>query len=95
MKEYTIMAMLSVVVVVMLDSRFKTRILKRPLFYVFFAVIIFFKFLVNGFLTGQNIVIYNPNTFLGVRLTSIPLEDFLFGFSMVTLSIIFWERFKR
>jgi hypothetical protein len=26
---------------------------------------------------------------------SIPVEDFFFGFSMVTMTIVFWEYFKR
>ena len=56
---------------------------------------VFFKFLVNGYLTGQNIVVYDPAFFLEFRIGSIPLEDFLFGFSMVTLTIIGWEGLKR
>ena len=70
------------------------RILKKRVFYVFLLIILCFKFLVNGYLTGKNIVIYNPRFFLGIRLGSIPVEDFLFGFSMIGMSIIFWEFFK-
>jgi len=51
--------------------------------------------LVNGYLTGKQIVMYRPQFFLGLRIGSIPLEDFLFGFSMVTMTIIFWEYFKK
>jgi len=95
MKEYTILASISVLVTLVLDRVTGIRILKRKEFYVFLFIIFLFKLLVNGFLTGKNIVMYNPAYFLGIRLTSIPLEDFLFGFSMVTLTIIFWELFKK
>jgi len=94
MKEYTILAAISVFITLFLDKKSNIRILKRGLFYIFLLVILFFKFLVNGYLTGKNIVIYNPRFFLGARIGSIPIEDFLFGFSMVTMSIIFWEYFK-
>jgi len=95
MKEYTILALCSVFVTVLADKKIGINILKRRLFFVFLAVIILFKFLVNGFLTGASVVIYNPDYFLGLRLGSIPLEDFLFGFSMVTMTIVFWEYFKK
>jgi lycopene cyclase domain-containing protein len=38
---------------------------------------------------------YNSQFFMGIRIGTIPLEDFLFGFSMVTLSIVCWEYFKK
>jgi lycopene cyclase domain-containing protein len=95
MKEYTVIAAGSVFVTLLLDRLTGVRILVRKDFYVFLPIILFFKFLVNGYLTGKNIVMYNPDFFLGFRLGSIPLEDFLFGFSMVTMTLIFWEYFKR
>ena len=95
MKEYTLLAFLSIIATVALDTISGVKILRRPLFYLFMAIIFFFKFLVNGYLTGANIVLYNPKFFLGIRLGSIPLEDFMFGFSMVTMTIIFWEYFKK
>lgn len=95
MKEYTLLAFLSLIATVVLDTISRVKILRRPLFYLFIAIIFFFKFLVNGYLTGANIVLYNPKFFLGIRLGSIPLEDFMFGFSMITMTIIFWEYFKK
>jgi lycopene cyclase domain-containing protein len=94
MKEYTLLAVASVLITVIIDRMTKIRVLTRPEFYIYLLVIMFFKFLVNGFLTGQNIVIYNAGFFLGLRIGSIPLEDFFFGFSMITLTIIFWEYFS-
>ena len=94
MKEYTLLSIISVFLALFLDRVSRIRILKRAEYYIFLLVIIIFKFLVNGHLTGKKIVLYEPRFFLGIRLGSIPLEDFLFGFSMVTIAIITWEFFK-
>ncbi|MFC1699755.1 lycopene cyclase domain-containing protein [Candidatus Omnitrophota bacterium] len=94
MKEYTLLAVGSVVITLLLERRSKLKLLQRFEYYVFLLIILWFKLLVNGFLTGNRVVLYNPRFFLGLRIGSIPLEDFLFGFSMVTLSVIFWEYFK-
>jgi lycopene cyclase domain-containing protein len=95
MKEYTILSVLSVLIVCVFDRRLKTGILKSKAFWSFILVIAFFKILVNGYLTSSGIVKYGPGFFLGLRLTSIPLEDFLFGFSMVLTAIMTWELFKK
>ena len=94
MKEYTIIAVISFLLTVLLDKKSAIQLLRRKEFYVFLLIIVFFKILVNGYLTSRLIVMYNPRFFLGIRLGSIPLEDFLFGFGMVTTTIIFWEYFK-
>ena len=94
MKEYTVLAALSVLVTILLDRISGIMVLRRSEFYIFLLIILIFKMIVNGYLTGSNIVMYNPDFFLGLRIGSIPAEDFLFGFSMVTQTIIFWEYFK-
>lgn len=95
MKEYTVLAVISVVVTVFADRRSGIRLLNRGVYYLFLVIILGFKLLVNGYLTGREIVMYGSRFYLGLRIGSIPVEDFLFGFSMVTLSILFWEYFKR
>jgi hypothetical protein len=61
-------------------------------------VIVFaFQVPVDGWLTKLTapIVSYAPEHHLGVRWPwDIPVEDYLFGFSMVTLCLILWERAK-
>ena len=94
MKEYTILAFISVIATLLLDRFSGIRVLRKKEFWLLLFIIFLFKLLVNGYLTGQNIVIYSPHFFLGIRLGTIPIEDFLFGFSMVTMTIILWEYFK-
>ncbi len=95
MREYTLLAVFSLLITIFLDRLTKVRILRNKIFYFFIVVILVFKFLVNGYLTSTKIVMYNPKFFMGLRAGSIPFEDFIFGFSMVTISIIFWEFFKK
>ena len=95
MKEYTLLAAIAVLLTVCLDKASGVKLLKKKEYYAFILVILFFKLLVNGYLTGKDIVTYDPGFFMGIRVGSIPAEDFLFGFAMVTMTIIFWEYFKK
>jgi lycopene cyclase domain-containing protein len=94
MKEYTVLSFLSIALTFYLGRVMRAGIFRQGVYYIYLLVIFLFKLLVNGFLTGRPIVLYNSRFFLGLRIGSIPLEDFFFGFSMVTLTIIFWEYFK-
>ena len=95
MKEYTVLAAAAVVITIIVDALTRVKVLRRAEFYIFLCAIFVIKLLVNGYLTGTGIVLYRAQFLLGIRIGSIPIEDFLFGFSMVTLSIIFWEYFKK
>ena len=59
-------------------------------------VIVFgFQILVDGWLTKLSapIVIYDTAQTTGVRFPfDIPVEDFLFGFALVTAALLIWER---
>lgn len=47
--------------------------------------------IVNYFLTSIPVVTYNDAAFFGKRFITIPLEDFLYSFSMISLWILFYE----
>jgi lycopene cyclase domain-containing protein len=95
MKEYTALAVLSAVITGFIDHVSGIRLLRRKRFYLFLLVILSFKLLVNGYLTRQGVFLYNPDMVSGIRVGSIPFEDFLFGFSMVLTTILSWEFFKK
>lgn len=91
MKEYTLLVIISSIVVIILDFALKTKILAGKIFYIFWSIALVLMLIVNGYLTYRPIVIYNDGMNLGVRLFSIPVEDFLFGFSLILLNLIIWE----
>lgn len=94
MKEYTLLSVFSLLVTLLADRLTGVRILKKKHYYVFMVIITGFFFLVNGYLTGRGLVLYAERFYLGVRVGSVPVEDMLFGFSMVTMTIMLWEYFK-
>lgn len=95
MKEYTLLCIISILFTLWLNWFLKTGLFKKIEYYIYLVFILFAEYIVNGFITGREVVIYNKDYFLGYRLGTIPFEDFLFGFSMVTVVIIFWEFFKK
>jgi lycopene cyclase domain-containing protein len=94
-KEYTVLAIMSVVVVWVLDWILETRLTRTKTFWIFITVMFGFKLLVNGYLTWRPVVRYGSEFFINIRLFTIPLEDFLFGFSLITSSVLLWEYFKE
>jgi lycopene cyclase domain-containing protein len=89
--SYTLAAVLGVVAVAVLDLVvFRTRLLLRKAFWTAYAVVLVFQLIVNGLLTGLPIVRYDSSRIAGLRIVYAPVEDLLFGFAMVTLTLIVW-----
>jgi lycopene cyclase domain-containing protein len=95
MKEYTLFASLAAVIVVALDLFvLKTRVTTQKAFWFFVLVMYGFMTLVNGYLTWRPIVLYNDPFYFGIRLYTIPVEDYVYGFALMGLSVVLWEWFK-
>ena len=96
MPEFTVLSILSVVAVVADELLwFRTGIFRSVVFWVAYAIILFFEVLVDGWLTKLSapIVTYNEDQFSGWRFPfDIPVEDYLFGFSLIVLTLILWLR---
>ncbi|MEM1010483.1 MAG: lycopene cyclase domain-containing protein, partial [Myxococcota bacterium] len=52
-------------------------------------------FVFNGYLTARPVVLYGRSYQLDLRLWTIPIEDFIYGFSLVTWNTTLLEWFKR
>ncbi|WP_020674248.1 lycopene cyclase domain-containing protein [Amycolatopsis nigrescens] len=93
---YTLPAVLSVPVVLLLELKFlRTGLFRRPAYWISMVIVTGFQIPVDGWLTKLSapIVLYHPGHTLGVRFPwDIPVEDFLFGFSLVTTVLLLWER---
>jgi len=94
--EFTVLSILSVIAVVLAELfYFKTGLFRKIEWWVAYAIILFFEVLVDGWLTKLSapIVVYNEDQFSGIRFPfDIPVEDYLFGFSMIVLTLLLWER---
>ena len=92
----TLLTMLAVVLIEVLWLR--TGVFRSAQYWVAMAIMFAFQVPVDGWLTklSDPIVMYNPETTLGVRFPwDIPIEDFGFGFAMLTLTIIVWKALGR
>ena len=94
MPEYTVLAVLSVVGTLLVEVLWlRTGILRTAQYWLAMAIVYAFHVLVDGWLTKLSapIVIYDEGQITGVRIPwDIPVEDYLFGFSMITLTLMLW-----
>lgn|GEM_PF-208591 len=94
--EYTIAAATSVVAVVLLEVLWlRTGIFRMRSFWLAMAIVAFFQVLVDGWLTKLSapVVIYDSDFNSGWRAPfDIPVEDWLYGFALVTGTLLGWLR---
>ncbi|MFK3982078.1 lycopene cyclase domain-containing protein [Micromonospora sp. NPDC050397] len=89
--SYTAAALLGVAGAVLVDLYvLRTRLVRRRVFWATYPIIVFFQLISNGILTGRGIVRYDPAAIVGVRLVHAPVEDLLFGFALVLLTLSTW-----
>lgn len=70
----------------------RTRLILTKRYWTSYAIVVFFQLLTNWWLTSRNIVMYSPDAIIGVRIASAPVEDLLFGFALVTLVLVLWDK---
>jgi lycopene cyclase domain-containing protein len=88
---YTQLALAGVAGAVLVDTVvLRTWLLRRRTYWTAYAIVLFFQLIANGILTGFDIVRYDPAAILGWRIAFAPVEDLLFGYAMVTLTLSFW-----
>jgi lycopene cyclase domain-containing protein len=94
--SYTLLAVLGIVLAVVVDLLLlRTKLLRRKAFWVSYAIILGFQLIVNGVLTGRNIVRYDSGAILGLRIVYAPVEDLMFGFSLVLQTLAWWVWWGR
>ncbi len=94
-QEYTILAMFSVALFFLLCAFLYPQLLKSRLYWMY-LILSFIPFIIfNYFLTSLIVVYYNPEAIWGIRLTTIPLEDFFYNFSMLSFYLMVYIYFKN
>jgi lycopene cyclase domain-containing protein len=89
--SYTELASIAVVLVVIIDLFVaRTRLLTRKAFWTAYAIVLVFQLIVNGVLTGVPVVRYDRTAIIGARIAYAPVEDLMFGFSMILLTLTSW-----
>jgi len=96
-KKYTTVTF-SIFILLMAFSLWKNTVVLSQ-FYITFLIILIPFFLVNGILTGSfienEVVWYNNDENLNIRLFTIPVEDVVYAFNMLYPSLLLIEFFKK
>ncbi len=96
---YTVPAVVSVAAVVAAElTVLRTGLFRRPAYWAAIVIVLAFQIPVDGWLTKLSapIVLYNRAATTGLRFPwDIPVEDFLYGFALVTAALLLWERQKE
>lgn len=90
---YTLLALAGVASATVLDLVIlRTRLLITLRFWFSWAIMVFFQLITNGWLTGREIVQYDESMILGLRIAYAPVEDLLFGFALILVTLMTWVR---
>jgi len=93
---YSDIALDAVMVAVLLDLFIvRSKMMTRGIFWLTYTLIFPFQLLTNWWLTANKIVMYSDDEIIGRRLAGAPVEDLLFGFSLILLTLSLWEFFNQ
>jgi lycopene cyclase domain-containing protein len=91
--SYTQITVYALIMTIFFDM-FVTRnsLLSTLRFWLSYAIIFPFQLITNWWLTSREIVVYNPDAIIGLRLAGAPIEDLIFGFAMILAVMSLWEK---
>ena len=93
---YTLPAVVAVAAVCVLElAVLRTGLFRKPAYWISMVIVVGFQVLVDGWLTKLSapIVIYDEAHTSGLRFPwDIPVEDFLFGWALVTAVLLLWVK---
>jgi lycopene cyclase domain-containing protein len=95
-KQYTFLAFFSVGLTVLFVSLVNVQLFSSRAFWIYILLTLLLFFVFNYVLTSFPVVQYSSSAITGFRITTIPIEDFLFNFSMLTnyLTVYIWAEKK-
>jgi lycopene cyclase domain-containing protein len=89
--SYTLAAVAAIAIAVVADLLvLRTRLLAGVVFWATYPIVLLFQLASNGILTGRGVVRYDPQVIIGWRIVYAPVEDLLFGFALVLLTLSLW-----
>jgi lycopene cyclase domain-containing protein len=88
---YSLAALVAVSVALVCDVLvLRTGMVRRRAFWTAYAILFGFQLIVNGVLTGLGVVRYDHRRIIGWRIAHAPIEDLLFGFAMILVTLSTW-----
>lgn len=94
-QQYTGLTLLALVTAWGLDRVLNIRLFQYGRFYLYLLLVVMFTLLFNGYLTYRPVVLYGEAYQVGIRIGTIPIEDFGYGLSLVACVTILFEWRKK
>lgn len=94
-QEYTGMVFIALGAAAILDWVLHTGLFAQRNLLVYLGALAFFILLFNGYLTARPVVLYDEQYQLGWRVGTIPIEDFGYGFALILLVTLVYEKLKK
>jgi len=94
-RQYTGLALMVLAAVAGLDRLSGIRLLEQRRTWAYLSLLTAAMLLFNGYLTARPVVLYDPAFQLNLRLYTIPVEDFVYGYGHLLLCTLLYERIKR
>ena len=91
-REYTALACLGLAGAALLDDALGTQLTAMRAAWLHAAAIVALTTLFNGYLTGRPIVLYDSNFALGLRVGTVPVEDYAFGLALAWVTTVLYQR---
>ena len=91
-EQYTGYALLALGLVALVDHALGVGLLLAPRAYAFFGLVLGLTLVFNSYLTARPVVLYGESYQLGVRIGTVPVEDFIYGLAMVWGSTLLYQR---
>jgi len=94
-KTYTALTLLALGFAILLDGFLKTGILQKRGSMGYFALVTLMMLIFNGYLTARPVVQYNIAYQLNVKILTIPIEDFGYGYALILMVTSIYEKLRR
>ena len=99
MAAYPALSIVAAVAVVLLERLWlRTGLFRDRTYWIALAIVFAFMIPIDGWMskTSDPIVIYDPGVLSGLRFPwDIPVEEFVYAFALITLTMLLWERAAR
>jgi lycopene cyclase domain-containing protein len=93
---YTQITVYALIITVFFDMFFtRNSLLSTLRFWISYSIILPFQLITNWWLTSREIVTYNPDSIMGLRIAGAPFEDLIFGFAMILAVMSAWEKLLK
>lgn len=93
-KYYTGIVIIVFSITLLIDILLKTNVLRDKRVWFFMLIILALTLVFNFYLTARPVVLYETSVLLNFYIFTIPIEDFIYGLSLILLNVIVYKKFK-